>query len=49
MVKVCACGCNEPFDKVYRSMEWKSGYLNPDQARAQLESKMVSASEVRRG
>ena len=49
LVKVCACGCNAPFDEVYESMEWASGWLSPDQARAQLRSKLVPESEVRRG
>lgn len=47
LIKVCDCGCNRPFEKVYESMRYTSGWLNPDQAQAQLTSKMVPASEVK--
>lgn len=49
LVKVCACGCNKPFEKVYASASSWADWLNPDQARAQLKSKMIPANEVNYG
>ena len=46
LVKVCACGCDEPFEKVYARVSRRP---NPDQARAQLKSKMIPANEVNYG
>ena len=49
MVRVCACGCNEPYEEVLRYVRNHSGWLNPDQAEAQVESKMIPRSEVHDG
>jgi hypothetical protein len=46
LVKVCACGCDEQFEKVYARV---SSWPNPYQALAQLKSKMIPANEVSYG